>query len=61
MSVSIAELFARDPREHSEADFALIVKELREQRAKFVMGDKTAGAPAKKPNEISRLNINVEL
>lgn len=61
MSVSIAELFARDPREHSEADFRMIVKELREQRAKFVLGDKTAGAPARKSNETTRLNLSVEI
>ncbi len=44
---TLAELFARDPTGLSDADIDEVVRILRESRAKYVSGDKTAGNPKK--------------
>ncbi len=46
----IAEIFARDPLDHTKEDIQLIVQRLRDQRHQFLAGNKTAGTPnAPKP------------
>jgi hypothetical protein len=59
----MAELFARDPREHSDEDFKKIVAHLRELRHRFVFEGKPAG-PAKLTSEqqkVSGLDLNIKL
>ena len=42
----LAEIFARDPREHSDADFKALISHLRDLRQRFVHdGGKPAGGP----------------
>jgi hypothetical protein len=42
----IAEIFARDPREHSDADFKTLIEHLRDLRLRFVHeGGKPAAGP----------------
>ena len=63
--VSIAELFARDPLENTDADITAIIKHMRDNRVKFkVGGDKTAGrAPKKNANQkkLEGLDLDIKL
>jgi hypothetical protein len=57
----IAELFDRDPMKLSEQDITRIIQSLREQRGRFVLGEKSAGKPASraKPKaDAGQLDIN---
>lgn len=61
-AVSLAELFARDPRKHTDADIIRIVTELRAARSKFVIGgDKTAGSLTAQQKQLSRLDLGIKL
>ena len=58
----IAELFASDPMKLSEQDLKQIVGHLQSQRARFAVGEKTAGNPTSKakktPADSAQLDIN---
>lgn len=59
----MAELFARDPREHSEEDFRKIIAHLRELRSRFVFEGKSA-APKKltaDQQKVSGLDLDIKL
>lgn len=59
----MAELFARDPREHSDEDFKKIVAHLRELRHRFVFEGQSA-APKKltaDQQKVSGLDLNIKL
>lgn len=61
--VSLAELFARDPRDQSDEYFAEIVKRLRQDRHKF-LSEGTRSLPAPKSaasSEVARLNLDIKL
>jgi hypothetical protein len=64
-ATTIAELFARDPHEHTKQSLAQLVSELRKRRARFKVGDKTAGS-AKAPSKTAAkqsaaMSINKDL
>lgn len=40
----IAELFSRDPLEHSDKDLDMIIAKLRESRSQFALGNAKAGS-----------------
>lgn len=46
MATPFEELMNRDPLSLTSQDLDMIVKGLREQRSKFVLGDKKVGTPA---------------
>lgn len=58
---SLAELFARDPREQSDEEVEEIIRQLRESRAKFILGDKTAGSLTAQQKSLVRLDLDVKL
>ena len=61
-TVSLAELFARDPRDQSDDDLMRIITELRAARSKFVLGgDKSAGSLTSAQKQLTRLDVNVEI
>ena len=46
--IELAELYARDPREMTDADFTRLIENLREARSKYIFeNDKKAGGPRK--------------
>lgn len=57
---NIAELFARDPREHTAEDRKRIIAELRLAREKFIQNPSAPAARAK-PKEIAHLNVDIKL
>lgn len=57
---NIAELFARDPREFTDEEFKTVVAELREARAKFVLGNRAAGAQKSLSPEQKKLTAAVK-
>lgn len=60
--MNIAELFARDPREHTDDDVKKIIEELRASRSKFIIGgDKTAGALSAAQKEAKKLDLDIKL
>ena len=63
MAVSLAELFARDPREQSDEDFRQIVSALREARAKFITEGTRALAPPKtaEGRAVAKLDLDIKL
>ena len=61
MSVSLAELFARDPREQTDEEFKEIIRQLREARPKFLLGDQTAGKLTGTQEALTRLDLDVKL
>lgn len=63
MAVSLAELFARDPREQSDEDFRLIVQGLREARHKFITEGTRALQPPKSPEAraVAKLDLDIKL
>lgn len=60
--MNIAELFSRDPREHTDEDVKKIIAELRASRSKFIIGgDKSAGALTTSQKEAAKLNLDIKL
>lgn len=60
--MNMAELFARDPRQHTDDDLRKIIAELRAARTKFIIGgDKAAGALTKEQAAITKLDLDVKL
>jgi len=57
----LAELFARDPREQTDAEFKEIIAKLREARGKFILGDKTAGSLTSQQKQLARIDLDVKL
>ena len=57
------ELFARDPRTHSDEDVLMIIEQLRVLRPKFVIEGKASGPRkvAKPRPEIASLKLDVKL
>lgn len=57
------ELFARDPREHTDEEVIQLIAEMRELRAKFVTGGQRS--PVKtlttEQKQLKRLDISVDL
>jgi len=60
---SLAELFARDPREHSDADVLRIITELRKAREKFVLDKaKPASTPrTAKQKAVAKIDLDIKL
>jgi hypothetical protein len=59
---SLHELFARDPKEISDEEFLTLISSLREQRKKFVLGEKPASKSAASstlPSAVTGLKFNL--
>ena len=65
MTTDISELFARDPRGHSDKDIMQIIETLREQRTKFIADGGRPKAVTKEPTEgekkLTRLDLDIKL
>ena len=57
----LAELFARDPRKQTDEEFEEIIRALRDSRAKFILGDKTAGSLTSQQKQLTRIDLDVKL
>ncbi len=58
---SLRELFDRDPESYSTQDLARVVAELRAQRERFALAEKTASAPKGKKLQINqKINLSAE-
>ena len=61
-TVNMAELFARDPRDHSDADIALIIKTLRENRQKFIVDGSVASKPKTAAQAaVTKIDLDIKL
>jgi len=62
---NMAELFARDPREVSDAEFTSMIEELRKMRSKFVHeGGKPSAAPkalSSEQKKVAGLDLDIKL
>ena len=61
VDVNMAELFARDPRDHTDADIKKIIAELREQRSKFIVDGGRPKAAAKQPTAAQAALVKLDL
>ncbi len=60
--MNMAELFARDPREHTDDDLRKIIADLRAARSKFIIGgDKTAGSLTAEQKSLTRIDLDIKL
>jgi hypothetical protein len=59
--MNIAELFARDPRQHTDADIVQIVTELRAARSRFIVDGKPSAKLTSKEAEMKRIDVGVKL
>ena len=63
-TVSLSELFARDPRAHSEEDIRAIVSALRDARSKYIVGNKKTSAkkePTGEKAKVAKLDLDIKL
>ena len=63
-SVSLTDLFHRDPLTYTDEDVIRIIEEMRANREKFVLGNKRAGAAPKLTSDqkkVSGLNLDIKL
>lgn len=59
---SLAELFARDPRQLSDDDFRALIHELREARSKFVLGTgKKTGSAKLTPAQTDAVRLDLDI
>lgn len=61
MTVSLAELFSRDPREMTDEDFRQVVIGLRAARANFLTEGTRAIQSPKAQSAIARLDLDIKL
>jgi hypothetical protein len=60
--MNMSDLFARDPRSVTDAEFKQIVSELRESRKKFILAERSpTSKPAPALSEVRQLNLDVKL
>ncbi len=60
MAIDVAELFARDPLSLTTEDIDRIIEEMRQARARFLIGDKKAGKVPEPKAKKAPVNIDLK-
>jgi hypothetical protein len=59
--MNLSELFARDPRTHTDDEVRAIITELRAARSKFIVDGKPSARLTAKENEMKRIDLEIKL